>query len=69
MDIIFKYRAHSVSLINVNVSTYTSYKEHYQEHTENPDLTDVNRCLVQLFKNDKIVLEDIIFIKHSKSQQ
>lgn len=51
----------------MNVSTYASYKEHCEVYAETPDLSDVKSCLIQLFKKHKIVLEDIIFIKHSES--
>ena len=51
----------------MNVSTYASYKEHCEVYAETLDLTGVKSCLIQLCEKHKIVLEDIIFIKHSKS--
>ena len=47
--------------------TYTSYKKHCELYTEVHGLIVVNDCQIGLFKKDKILLEDDILMKYSKS--
>ena len=47
--------------------TYTSYKEHCELYNEIHGLTGVNDCQIGIFKKNKILLEDNILIKYSKS--
>ena len=47
--------------------TYTSYKEHCELYTEIHGSIVVNDCQIGLFKKDKILLEDNILMKCSKS--
>ena len=51
----------------MKVLTYTSYKEHCQLYTVIHGSIAVSDCLIGLFKKDRILLEDKIFMKHSKS--
>ena len=56
-----------ISSIKMRILTYTSYKEHFELHSEICELRAVNCYQIELFKKDKIVLRDNIFIKYSKS--
>ena len=51
----------------MKVFTYTSYKEHWELYTEIHGSIAVNDCQPGLFKKDKILLEDNILMKYSKS--
>ena len=51
----------------MKVLTYTLYKEYCQLYTVIRGSIAVSDCQIGLFKKDKILLEDKIFMKHSKS--
>ena len=52
----------------MKVLTYTSYKKHCELYTEIHGLIAVNSCQIELFKKDKILLEDNKLFKYSYSK-
>ena len=51
----------------MKVLTYTSYKEHCKLYTEIHGSIAISDCQTGLFKKGKILLEDNILMKYSKS--
>ena len=51
----------------MKVLTYTSYKEHCKLYTEIHGSIAISDCQIRLFKKGKILLEDNILMKYSKS--
>ena len=52
----------------MKVLTYTSYKKHCELYTGIHGLIAVNSCQIELFKKDKILLEDNKLFKYSYSK-
>ena len=51
----------------MKVLTYTSYKEHCELCTEIRGSIAVNDCQIRVFKKDKLLLDNNILMKYSRS--